>query len=139
MTLGPVPSSSPKPIVVPELPPDPVKTVTEAIPSVTVALIGNGTGPGDLPAGTVIVTPDHRPNGVVTYISPFVAILMRAAYMFFKAFSGFIVGSGTGFLPMTLKAMFISAGTVTMAGVITDCTTVFSGLEKKFPLASGSV
>ena len=116
--------------------PDPIKT--EPIPPVTVAIIGTGDGGAPPPSGTVLQTPGPSPNLIVQVIGPLTAIFVRALNLFFVTLSGTITADA--FMHFGgLRTDIIVAGAAAGVGVIKDCATVFSGLEKKFPLATGSV
>ncbi len=126
------------------------KTVQTPIPPVVVTMVGTGTGDGGgspIPSGTTLKTPDHQPNVIIRVVAPIWAILVRAGYTFSTALvSALTVGGLTGekilphadFVELLHSAIFLASVT-TGLGALKDVATVFSGLEKKFPLASGSV
>ncbi len=112
------------------------------IKPVTVNVIGTGTGDGGSPltSGTVGQTPDHQPNLTVRVIKPIVALLARAGNVFFVTLSGLVGAQAVGLItPLSFKAMVITSLATTGVGAIKDFATLFSGLERKFPLATGSV
>ncbi len=117
---------------------------TEPIPPVPVTVISDGASPSL--AGTIATTPGAQPNLLVNVVTPIVAITVRFLNAFCVALSGALVAGGLGqtVLPHgslvdIVKPSIILALTIAGVGFIKDCATVFSGLEKKFPLASGSV
>lgn len=127
---------------------DPKVTQSRPVETVTVAVLGTGDS-SHLPSGTVAVTPGaHQPNVIVEVITPLVAILVRFGYTFGTALVGLVTA---GITPAGSKLLYTSdfyhlvltcaslAVPVAGLGLLKDLTTVFSGLEKKFPLASGSV
>ncbi len=127
---------------------DAPKIVPTPIAPVAVTVIGTGPDPGAAPltTGTVAVTPDHQPNVMVNVITPFVAIMVRFGNNFCVSLAGSLAAGG-----MTSKVMphsdfvglvepaVILALCIAGVGLVKDFATVFSGLEKRFPLASGSV
>lgn len=125
-----------------------IKVETEPIQPVTVTVVG-GTGDGGgapLKTGTVGTTPGHQPNIVVQVITPLVAVAVRAGNTFCISLSGLMVSGGivtkaipAGDLATLLKVCAGLSVGITVVGIVKDCATVFSGLEKKFPLSSGSV
>lgn len=125
---------------------DPAKVVTAAIEPVSVAIIG-GTVPAGSPltTGTTATTPDHQPNLVVTVITPIMALLIRALNVYVTAVVGLLAAAMTSnaitapdFAHLLLKCAGLAiGGTVVM--LLKDIVTVTSGLERKFPLATGSV
>ncbi len=106
---------------------------TAPIEPVTVTVIG-GTGEGSpLTTGTIGTTPDHQPNLRVNVVPTLVAVVVRSLHLFFLTLSGSLVTEHS------LRSSVIVALGATGLGVVKDCVTVFGGLEKKFPLLSGSV
>ncbi len=128
---------------------DSQKTETTEIKPLTVTIVGGGTGDGSpLQSGTVLQTPDHQPNVIVKIITPLLAILIREANVFLYAMSGFIAGGSTPAgnkllgAPDFVHLCWIAAGfAVAPTGIaaIKDGITLLSGLEKKYPLLTGSV
>jgi hypothetical protein len=128
-----------------ETPPLGEKTITGPVEPIHVAIVG--TGDGGLPAtGTVATTPGtHNPNLVVNIVSPLVALVVR----FINVYIGNLVGLVTA--GMTSNAIPAAdfqhlvekcAGLAVAGAVILtlkDIVTIFAGLEKKFPLGTGSV
>ncbi len=124
-----------------------VKHVTEPVPPVLVTLVGTGDGGSPpTPTGTVLVTPDSQPNVILTVVTPIVAILIRASNAFCVSLAGSLMAGGLTqkvlphdtFLDLVYPSIFL-AGCIAGVGILKDSATVFSGLEKKFPLATGSV
>lgn len=121
------------------------KTITGPIEPVSVAIIG--TGNGGLPAtGTVATTPgSHNPNLIVTVVSPIVALLVRFLNVYLGNLVGLVTAGVTSnaipaqdFLHLVEKCAGLAvAGAVILS--LKDIVTIFAGLEKKFPLGSGSV
>ena len=136
--------------------PDPdlsaVKTSTPVnIPAVEVTIIGAGAGAGTssgapIPSGTMLATADHQPNVIVNVVTPLVAIGVRFGNSFCVSLAGSLAAGGlTEKLIPHVDFTTLVQGSVMLAaciagvGLLKDLATVFSGLEKKFPLASGSV
>lgn len=119
---------------------------TQPLPSVNVALIG-GTGDGGapIPTGTVLTTPDHQPNVIVTVITPVLALLVR----FINVYVGMVVGLlGTAMTSNAITApdfwhLFIKCCGLAVGGAVVlmlkDIVTIFGRLEQKYPLATGSI
>jgi hypothetical protein len=127
---------------------DPVKTSAPApIPPVTVTVIGDASSGGaPIPSGTVLVTPDHQPNVVYRVITPLVAILVRFVNTFCVSLAGSLSAGGltANIMPHAdftglVKSAVILAACIAGVGLVKDSATVFSGLEKQFPIATGSV
>lgn len=124
-----------------------VKTSTEPvqIPPVEVTVIGTGTGASPLTTGTTGTTPDHQPNILVTVISPLMAILIRFANAYLTMLVGLITaGMATNIIPASdflhlVKACAQLSVAGAGLGLLKDLVTVFGGLERKYPLATGSV
>lgn len=128
-----------------DAPIDPAKTISTATPPVTLAVIGLGDG---LVNCTTAKTPPDQPNIVIQVVTPAVAILVRAGNVFGVSLIGLLTAAMT---PAGSKLLYTSdfyhllltcanlSIPIAALGLIKDATTVFSGLEKKFPLASGSV
>lgn len=125
---------------------DPIKVETQPIAPVPVTIIGTGDGQSPSLAGTIATTPGQQPNLLVNVVTPFMAIAVRFGNGFCVAFVGALTAGGLGQTVMPhgslidiIKPSVILALSIAGVGLIKDCATVFSGLEKKFPLASGSV
>lgn len=121
---------------------------TEPIPSVSVAIIGTGDGGAPLTSGATAVTPGHQPNLVITIVKPVVAIVVRFINQFLTTLVG-LVGAGMtpaggrilhaeDFVHLVLTCASLSIAGAGM-GAIKDCLTIFTDLEKKFPVGTGSV
>ncbi len=95
---------------------------------------GDGTIAGD-DKKQVIVTPHGLPDIVVTVISPLLAIIARAGNVFFQTLVGLIVIGPTGLIPVnTWRVSVLIAATAGVVCVLQSLVTIFSNLEKKFPL-----
>lgn len=125
---------------------DEKSTESRPVEPVTVAIIGTGDG-SKLPSGTVASTPGaHEPNIVVKVVTPIVAIMVRFGNDFCVSFSASLLAGGltekvlphTDFNGLVAGAAFLAA-CVAGVGAVKNSATVFGGLEKRFPLASGSV
>lgn len=112
------------------------RTEEEIIKPMAVTVIG--TGDGRL-QDTVAQTPNHMPNLVVQVVTPVVAVLVRAANMFFVTLTGLAGTTATGFTALDFKQMIITALITAGLGSLKDIATIFAGLQRKFPLASGSI
>jgi hypothetical protein len=109
-----------------------------------------GVGDSDqryLPSGTRAVTASpHQPDVILTVISPLLAILIRFGNIFCLTLAGALTAGGLSgtviphadFLAMVRPAIFLASCTAGV-GFLKDLATIFSGLEKKFPLATGNV
>ena len=121
------------------------KTSLQPITPIQIAVIG-GTGDGaPLTSGQVMVTPDHQPNLVVRVVTPIVAIAIRFANAYLTALLGLVtVGLTTdaitapdfGHLVMKCLGLSLAGPCVSLAK---DLITILGGLEKKFPLLTGSI
>jgi hypothetical protein len=124
---------------------DTIKLSTEPILPVNVTVIGTGDGGTPLRTGTTGVTPDHQPNLAVNVISPVVAIGVRFINTFLTTLLGILTGAlatnvitASDFAHLIYKCAGLAvAGSV--IGLIKDTVTIFSRLEQRFPLGSGSV
>lgn len=125
-----------------------VKTVTEAVAPVPVAIIGTGDGGSPLTSGVTAVTPDHQPNLIVTIVTPLVAILVRFINQFLTTLVG-LVGAGMtpaggrilhadDFVHLVLTCASLSVAGAGFA-LIKDCVTVFGRMESRYPLITGSI
>lgn len=128
--------------------PDEIKTETTPIPIVNVAIVGTGETAHPMPQGTVAVTPDHLPNVVVTVIGPVQAISVRFINTFLTVLIGLVTASMTpigGKLLYThdfMRMIWLCSSLAlpgAVVGLIKDLITVFGRLERKYPLATGSV
>jgi len=113
-----------------------------------VTIIGTGTGDGSpLKTGDVAQTPDHLPNLVIRVISPVIAIVVRAVVAFLTAATGVLTAAGLGggkiFGAIDLHGILVLAGWVGVCAAIPitgkNLLTIFLGLEKKFPLWTGTI
>ena len=119
---------------------------TEPIQPVPVTIIGTLADSG-LTTGTIATTPgSHQPNLVAQVVTPIVAILVRFGNTFCVSLAGSLMAGGltvkvmphTDFIGLVEPSVFLAA-CIAGVGLIKDSATVFSGLEKRFPLSSGSV
>jgi hypothetical protein len=126
---------------------DPTKIVTEPLAPVAVAIIGMPSPPGvDPPAtGSIIQTPAHQPNYILTVIPPLLAIFVRFANAYLTTLVGLVgVGMTSNALPaadfahLVLKCAGLSVAGAGF-GLLKDLITVFGRLEGKYPLLTGSV
>ncbi len=124
---------------------DPINK-TEPMPTVPVTII-EAAGPSPSLAGTIATTPGQQPNLIVNVVTPLAAIGVRFVYDFSRALLGALTAAGLGVattaasvgLTTTFKAAVIVAALSAGYGLLQNVVTIFSGLEKRFPLASGSV
>lgn len=123
--------------------PDPIKT--EPLAPVPVTIIGTGDGGVSL-AGTVAKTPgDTQPNILINVVTPFVAILIRFLNVYIGSLAGILAGAMASevipaadfFQLFRICAGLALGGTVLLT--LKDIGTVLTGMEKKFPLLTGSV
>ncbi len=122
------------------------KNILTETPPVSVTIIGTGDGGAPLPCdGTVIQTPGAQPNLIVQVVTPIVALVIR----FLNVYLGMVIGLlGTAMTSNAIPApdfahLFMKCAGLAIGGAVVlslkDIVTIFSGLEKKFPLATGSV
>ena len=122
--------------------------MTESRPVDTVKVTVIGTGDAShLASGVVAVTPGvNQPNLVTQVVTPIVAIGVRFGYDWCTAFVGTMIAGGVvdhalphaGVIAL-LKDAAVLASCMSGVGLARNAATVFSGLEKRFPLASGNV
>ncbi len=122
------------------------KTTVEPIQPVVVTVVGTGDGVGSpLTTGTTATTPDHQPNLVIQVVTPLVAILVRFANAYATMLLGLLtVGVTTNALPASdFLHLLAKCASLSLAGPSValgkDLITILGGLEKKFPIATGSV
>lgn len=129
-------------------------------PPVHVSIVGTGTGDGGgavvtpvaapgataLASGTVGETPIGQPNILLNVVNPFIAILVRFAHVFLVtilAQIGVVLsgeGASTAVVPMlVLKSAAIAALWAGGVETVKNLITIFTGLEQKFPLGTGSI
>lgn len=122
-------------------------SLSTPIEPVQVTIIGTGDGGNAAPlqSGTVGVTADHMPNIVVTVIQPIAAVLVRSINFYIWMVVGLLgtamtsdVITAPDFGHLLLKCMGMAVGG-TVVVTLKNIATIFTGLEKKFPLATGSV
>ncbi len=121
------------------------KTITGPVEPVKVSIVG--TGDGGLPAsGTIATTPGtHNPNLIVEVISPFVALLVRFLNVYIGNLVGLLAAAMTSHVitASDFWHLFLKCASLAVAGAVVlslkDIVTIFAGLEKKFPLGTGSV
>lgn len=96
--------------------------------------------------GVTAVTPGHLPNLVVKVVTPLMAVLVRFINQFLTTLGGLLaVGVTTkgtlpsdDFMHLVVTCASLSVATAGV-GAIKDCVTIFSKLEQKFPLGTGSI
>lgn len=119
------------------------KIVTEVLSPVSVTVVGTGDG---LVKGTQATTPHDQPNIVLNVVRPIVAIAVRFGNTFCVSLGGSLAAGGmTGTViphadfAQMVKPAVILAACIAGVGLVKDLGTVFMGLEKRFPLLTGSV
>ena len=119
------------------------KTVTEVMPPVSVTVLGTGDG---LVKGAKATTPPDQPNIVLNVVQPLVAIAVRFGNVFCVSLSGSLAAGGMtstiiphAYFGQMVKPAIILAACIAGMGLVKDLGTVFMGLEKRFPLLTGSV
>lgn len=126
--------------------PDPLKI--EPMLPVAVTIIGTSTGDGPLvPAtGTIAKTPGaHQPDLIVTVVTPLMAIVIRFANVYIGSLAGILAGAmASDVIPAAdFVHLFRACAGLALGGAVLlslkDVATVLTGLEKKFPLLTGSV
>lgn len=117
---------------------------TGIIQPLTVAVVGTGDG-GGVKDGQAITTPQGQPDLVLQVVGPLLAIAVRFINTFLTGLSGILGGAMvTDVIPAAdfLSLVRVSAGLALAGagvGLIKDCVTIFSRLETKYPLLTGSV
>lgn len=121
---------------------DPAKTIPTATPPVTLTVIGTGDG---LVNCTTARTPPDQPNIIIQVVAPVVAIAIRFVNVYLGMIVGLLATAMTSnaipapdFGHLILKCAGLAIGGAVVLS-LKDLVTVFTGWEKKFPLASGSV
>jgi hypothetical protein len=115
-------------------------------PAITATVVASGDIGGFIPPGTIAATPGvTMPNVAVTVITPITAIVVRFINAFLTTLVGLVTaGATTNIIPandfyhLVLKCAGLS---VAGAGIdaMKNILTIFSKLESKFPLSTGSV
>lgn len=128
--------------------PDPIIAPKEVeVSPVPVTLIG--TGPGTDMTGMTGVTPNGKPNLIVTnVINPMIAVLIRFVHLYLTTLVGLITAGVTpladNLIAYTDFATLVS-GCALLAipgpalGALKDTITIFGRLEGKFPLLTGNI
>lgn len=123
-------------------------TKTEPIQPMVATVVGTSGGLAD---GTVATTPHQdQPNVVIRVVTPLMAILVRFANNYVGSLLGLIslgtagkMGLDSLIPPMDfltlLRLSLVSALIPPIYPLLKDCITVLGGLERKFPLLTGSV
>jgi len=118
----------------------------EPIPPVVVTMVGTGTGDGGAPMqNQTLVTPDHQPNVIVQIVTPVVALSVRFVNAYLTALVGLVMaGATTNAIPAAdFGHLLVKCAGLSLAGpviaLVKDLITILTGLEKKFPIATGSV
>lgn len=123
------------------------KLAQQPIENLPVTLIGVRTDNSGAPivSGQVIVTPANQPNLVVQVVTPLMALIVRFANAYVTALVGLVtVGLTTDALPAAdFAQLVVRCSSLALAGpcvaLAKDLITILSGLERKFPIATGSV
>lgn len=120
-------------------------TPIESVKVVMISGTGTGDGGAPIPSGQMAVTPDHQPNLVVQVVTPIVAIAIRFANAYLTALVGLVLAGMTtdalgtqDFSHLVVKCTSLSLAGPAVA-LAKDLITILSGLERKFPLATGSI
>ncbi len=123
-------------------------TTPQPMEPVHTTIIGVGSSDSKfLASGTVATTPgSHQPDLVLNVVNPLVAILVRFGNIFCLTFVGALSAGGVSgaviphgdFVTMLKPALLLALCTAGV-GFVKDLGTIFSGLEKRFPLATGNV
>ena len=121
------------------------KAEATTLEPVTVTVIG--TKADDIPtSGTVAVTPKaSQPNLIVNAVTPLVAIAIRCINVYVGTLLGILSGAmTTDVIPSAdFAELFVKCAGLAVAGTVVltlkDVGTVLSGLEKKYPLLTGSI
>jgi hypothetical protein len=123
-------------------------TQSRPVEPVQVAIIGTGDG-SKLATGMEAKTEGaHEPNIIVNVVGPLMAITIRFVNVFLVQFVGLLVAGMTpagGKLLYTGDFAHLLLVCASLAlpgaglGFFKDLVTIFSGLEKRYPLATGSV
>ncbi len=114
------------------------------LPPVTVTVVGTGDG---LVQGTVATTPPDQPNIRIKVVPPLMALVARFANLFLTTLVGLVMAGMTpaggkllytnDFAHLLLTCANLSLP-IAALGFMKDLVTIFSRLEQKFPLATGS-
>ncbi len=119
------------------------KIVSEVLPPVSVTVVGTGDG---LVKGTKATTPHDQPNIILNVVQPLVAVAVRFGNDFCVSLAGSLAAGGMtasviphGDFAQMVKPAIILAACIAGVGLVKNLGTVFMGLEKKFPLLTGSV
>jgi len=128
---------------------DPVKTTTELIEPVKVTVIGGtGTGDGNMKAlnGQIATTEGHAtPNVLVKVVSPLLALAIRFVNVFLPTMitlvsAGMVTDKihASDFFSLVRTCAELSVAGASL-DLLKNIVTIFAGLEKKWPLLTGSV
>jgi hypothetical protein len=91
-----------------------------------------GTPP---PENLVLETAEGEPNIAIKVFTPLMAILTRAGRVFFTTLVASIGVTASGYIPgATWKQGAAIAVSATLFSVAQNAITIFSDLEKKYPL-----
>lgn len=119
------------------------KILNVVTPPVSVSIIGTSEG---LVNCTTAKTPPDQPNIIIKIVSPLVAVGVRFGNTFCVSFAGSLTAGGltVKVMPHADFAQLLSLSAflalcIAGVGLVKDSATVFSGLEKRFPLGSGSI
>jgi hypothetical protein len=110
---------------------------------------GSGSTPPAIPNNTLAVTPAGVPNMISRTIPTARAVAIRAGNVFITVFAsltgigavaaGAVSVVGGHLNQMTAREAFIVAGTAALGEIVKSLGTILSGLEKKYPVATGNV
>jgi len=131
-------SEGQKPGAVPE--PDPI----QPLPVTLIGVRSENSG-APIVDGQVIATPDHQPNLVVQVITPLLAVVIRFTNAYLTAIVGLLVGGpATGLVTaVDLYHLVLKCASLALFGpvvaLLKDVITILTGLERKFPIATGNV
>lgn len=119
---------------------------------VSVPIVGTGETANPIPNGTVAVTPGAMPDVVVNIISPVIAISVRFINLFLASLLGFLTlkmfPAGNNAVLQAIQGLdfwhlIVTGSSMALApagyGLVKDLITIFGRLERKYPLATGSI
>ncbi len=119
------------------------KPLTTLTPPVTLNVIGTSDGLVD---GTTAKTPADQPNVLIKITSPIIALAIRFGNEYCVSLAGALMAGGltvkimphTDSLQLLSLSAFLALCTAGI-GLLKNSATMLGGLEKKFPLGSGSI
>ena len=116
----------------------------QPLPVTMIGVREDGTGV-PMTDGQVVVTPASQPNLVIRVITPIVAISVRFVNAYITTLVGLVtVGLTTDVLPTAdFGQLVLRCASLSLAGpcvsLAKDLITILGGLERKYPLSTGSV